>query len=135
MSEDNKERITIASRKDFDVSYYCGSGAGGQKRNKTASGVQIIHRESGAMGRNSESRSQAQNKEKAFQSLVKSPKFKFWLNRALYEIRQGEKIEETIDREVSDPSITKTEVRIDEKWVEVGPEYFKTEEALKEYDR
>ncbi len=112
-----KERVTLASRKDFDVSYYCGSGAGGQKRNKTASGVQIIHRDSGAIGRNSETRSQAQNKEKAFKSLVNSPKFKFWLARELYELKQGEKIEETIEKELADPSKTIYEILVDGKWV------------------
>lgn len=61
-----KEKITIATKKDFDVSYYCGPGPGGQKKNKSATGVQIIHSESGAIGRAHDSRSQADNKVNAF---------------------------------------------------------------------
>lgn len=76
---EEKRRVTILSKKDLDVSYYCGPGAGGQARNKVASGVQIIHRESGAIGRAHDSRSQADNKKNAFQRLLATPQMKFWL--------------------------------------------------------
>src|SRR5258706_16430277 len=98
---DTRERIHLATAKDFDVSYFCGSGAGGQARNKVASGVQIIHRESGAIGRSSDSRSQAQNKKSAFKKLVNTAKMKFWISRKLYEIRQQETLDQTIERETT----------------------------------
>jgi protein subunit release factor B len=96
----SEERVTILTRKDLDISYFKGSGDGGQKKQKTASGVQIIHRETGAIGRASDTRSQLQNKKLAFKRLVESPKMKVWLNRKIFEIRSGEAVLKRIEREV-----------------------------------
>jgi protein subunit release factor A len=121
---DARERVRIASKKDFDVSYFCGSGAGGQARNKVASGVQIIHRETGAIGRASDSRSQADNKKEAFTRLLATPKMKFWLAAKVYEVRQHEKLEETIARDCRDENL-KFEIKNAEgKWEEVDASYF-----------
>lgn len=132
--KNNREKISLATAKDFDVSYFCGSGAGGQARNKVASGVQIIHRESGAMGRASDSRSQAQNKKSAFERLTKTPKMKWWIEQKLYEIRENETLEETIERETTDENL-KFEIKdSDGKWKEVDKNYFDTAEAKKEIE-
>jgi protein subunit release factor B len=132
MKKDKSERITIATKKDFDVSYFCGSGAGGQARNKVASGVQIIHRESGAIGRASDSRSQADNKKSAFERLLKTPKMKFWITRKLYEIEQKETLEETIEKETT-PENLKFEIKNAEgKWEEVNDAYFDSPAAKEE---
>jgi len=56
-----------------------GSGAGGQKRNKTANCVRCTHAESGAVGKSEEGRSQVANKRKAFVRMSESPKFKSWI--------------------------------------------------------
>lgn len=119
-----RQRVTVATAKDFDVSYFCGSGAGGQARNKVHSGVQICHRESGAIGRASDSRSQHDNKCSALLRLTKTPQFKFWLSRRIYEIEQGEKLEQTIERET-----TPDQLRFEIKnalgnWEEVDAAYF-----------
>ena len=124
MTEDNRERITIATKKDFDVSYFCGSGAGGQARNKVASGVQIIHRETGAIGRASDSRSQADNKKKAFERLMETPKMKFWLARELYAIQQKETLEETVEKEMVDKNLKYEIKNAEGKWEEVDASYF-----------
>lgn len=127
-----KERISIATKKDFDVSYFCGSGAGGQARNKVASGVQIIHRESGAIGRASDSRSQADNKKSAFERLLETPKMKFWIVKKLYEVRSHEKIEDTIEKETT-PENLKFEIKNAEgKWEEVNDSYFDSPAAKEE---
>lgn len=130
--KDDRERIHLATRKDFDVSYFCGSGAGGQARNKVASGVQIIHRESGAIGRASDSRSQADNKAEAFSRLLATPKMKFWLAAKLYEIRQGEKMEDTLAKDTA-PENLKYEIKNAEgKWEEVPASYFDGQAAKEE---
>jgi protein subunit release factor B len=127
---EERQRVTIASKKDFDVSYFCGSGAGGQARNKVATGVQIIHRESGAMGRASDSRSQEQNKRAAFERLLADPRMKFWISQRVYEVRAGEKMEETIARETQ-PEHFKYEIKNAEgKWEEVDDSYFSTPAAM-----
>lgn len=118
------EKINIASRKDFEVSYFCGSGAGGQARNKVASGVQIKHPESGAIGRASDTRSQHDNKKLAFERLLKTPQMKFWIQRKIYEIRTGETIEQEAEKDL-DPKNLKFEIKNAEgKWEEVTVNYF-----------
>lgn len=132
MSEE-KQRINLVSKKDLEFSYFCGPGAGGQAKNKIASGCQITHPESGAVGRASDSRSLHDNKRAAFIKMTESPKFKFWLAAKLFEIRQGEKMEEQIERELKTPSNLKYEIKLNGKWEEIAPEYFDTEEAKKEH--
>jgi protein subunit release factor A len=122
---ETREKVSIATPKDFDVSYFCGSGAGGQARNKVASGVQIIHRETGAIGRASDSRSQADNKAEAFKRLLKTPKMKFWIAAKIYEVRQGETLESTIENDTR-PENLKVEIRDpDGKWREATEADFK----------
>lgn len=119
--EETRERITLATRKDFDVSYFCGSGKGGQAKNKVASGVQIIHRESGAIGRASDTRSQAENKAEAFRRLLQTPKMKFWLLKKKFEVEQEKTVEEAVFVETQDKFL-KVEVKDENgKWVEVPP--------------
>ena len=116
--------MSIATAKDFNVSYFCGSGAGGQARNKVASGVQIIHRETGAIGRASDSRSQAYNKKSAFQRLLKTPKMKFWIAAKCYEVKQGEQLEHTIERDTQ-PDNLKYEIKNAlGQWEQVDASYF-----------
>jgi peptide chain release factor 1 len=119
-----KERITILSLKDLDVSYFCGSGAGGQARNKVASGVQLRHPESGAVGRASDSRSQHENKKSAFKRLVEDPRMKFWISKKVYEIRKGETLESEIANATT-PDKLKFEIKnAVGQWEEVDEAYF-----------
>lgn len=129
--EEERQRITILSKKDLEISYYIGSGKGGQKKQKTHSGVQIVHPESGAIGRCSDSRSQEQNKKHAFERLLETPKMKFWLTKKIYEIKQQETLEETVAKETA-PDKIKYEIKVDGKWVEVDEKHFDTEEAKQE---
>lgn len=73
-----KELLFSVTKKDFDVQTFRAGGKGGQKQNKTESGVRIIHRESSAVGEARDSRHQLQNKKNAFTRLVASSKFKTW---------------------------------------------------------
>lgn len=113
-----KEKITILTAKDCDISYFRGSGNGGQKKQKTSSGVQIIHRESGALGRCDDTRSQATNKSKAFVRMTQTPKFKLWLSKKLYQIQNEETIEEAVERQMSPENLV-IEVKNEEgKWIQ-----------------
>jgi len=122
---ETKDRVTILSQKDLDISYFCGSGAGGQARNKVASGVQMRHEESGAIGRASDSRSQHDNKKSAFQRLLADPRMKFWLSKKVYEVRQGETLEQAVVNEMT-PDKLKFEIKnAVGQWEEVNEDYFK----------
>lgn len=117
-----KVNVTIATRKDFEISYFKGPGPGGQKKNKTESGVHIKHIESGAIGRASESRSQGDNKEAALKKLIATPKFKFWFSKKMYEINQGQTVEQAVEQDMK-PENLLIEVKDDEgKWIELKDE-------------
>jgi hypothetical protein len=78
MSETKKELLFSITRKDFRVDTFRSGGKGGQNQNKVESGVRITHLESGAVAESREERDQIRNKERAFQKLVNTPKFKAW---------------------------------------------------------
>jgi protein subunit release factor B len=119
-----KERVTILSIKDLDVSYFCGSGAGGQARNKVASGVQMRHEESGAIGRASDSRSQHDNKAEAFRRLCADPRMKFWLAKKVQEVRLGETVEASIARDTKAENLKYEIKNAKGQWEEVNADYF-----------
>jgi len=127
--ETEKQRVNILSLKDLDVSYFCGSGAGGQARNKVASGVQMRHEESGAIGRASDSRSQHDNKVSAFKRLCADPRMKFWIAKKVFEVRQQETMEQQVERETTPENFLYEIKNAEGKWEKVSNEYFESESA------
>ena len=94
------------TKKDFDVETFRAGGKGGQKQNKTSSGVRIRHRDSGSVGECRNHRSQLQNKKEAFRRLVESDKFKKW-HKIESAKRMGlyEGIEEKVDEMMKDENL------------------------------
>lgn len=110
--------VVSLSKKDFEVQVFRAGGKGGQKQNKTSSGVRIIHRESGARGESREERSQLQNKKRAFERLTNSYRFKAWLYRRHREILEGETLLEKVEKLMSSTNL-KVEIKDDKgKWIE-----------------
>lgn len=112
-----KELLFSITRKDFRIDTFRAGGKGGQKQNKTNSGVRITHIESGAVGESREERSQHVNKERAFKRCIESEVFKSWHRRKTAEILADKA---AIDRKVSDSMKTsniKAEVFDGERWV------------------
>ena len=114
---DKKPLFTVTAR-DCEWSYTKGSGNGGQKKNKTSSAVHCMHRPSGAHGYSEASRSQADNKQEAFQKMYESVEFQRWLNLEFMK-RSGEmaEIERKVQQELTK---VKTEIKIDGVWTEVS---------------
>ncbi len=75
----SKEKLFSITASDFEWSYTKGSGAGGQKRNKTSSAVHCSHLPSGASGYSEASRSQIDNKRDAWLKCIQSSKFQKWI--------------------------------------------------------
>lgn len=73
-----KKLLFSVTAADCDWSYTRGTGAGGQKKNKTSSAVHCTHRASSAHGYAEETRSQAKNRELAFVKMTQSLVFQDW---------------------------------------------------------
>ena len=58
------------TKKDFKIDWYSGSGAGGQKRNKSKSYCRITHIESGLTAQGSDHKSPLANQKDAFEKLA-----------------------------------------------------------------
>lgn len=113
------------TKRDFDISFYRGTGKGGQNRNKVETGVRIVHPESGAIAEACEERSQLQNRHIAFRRLINSPKFKAWhrlkCQAALQDLSVKEMLQQWVDEQMS-PGNIRVEVRTSSGWTEVDPE-------------
>lgn len=119
MSE--KELLFSLTKKDFRIDTFRAGGKGGQKQNKTSSGVRVTHTESGAVGEAREGRSQHQNKELAFKRCVNSSTFKKWHKRKTAEVMLGKSnLERQVEKSMSEENI-RVEVKDNiGRWVEKG---------------
>lgn len=114
--------ILSLTRKDFEVRTFRVPGKGGQKVNKTSSGVEIIHRASGASGKCTETRSQHKNKQIALKRLTETPAFKAWLAATTRNLKTPLEIEKEVKESISDPKNIKTEIHVrKDEWKEVNP--------------
>lgn len=116
----DKRPLFSVTAQDCEWSYTKGTGAGGQKRNKTSSAVHCTHRASGAHGYSESSRSQLDNRRDAFEKMSTTKEFQQWL-RLEYMRRTGELLE--IERRVEEElARVKTEIKIDGRWTQVRPD-------------
>ena len=112
-----KEVLFSVTAADCDWEYMRGTGPGGQKRNKTESKVRCTHRDSGAVGESDETRSQHDNKRKAFVKMAESAKFKAW-HKLETARRMGEMttLNEKVDN-LMNPRYIKIEGKKNGRWV------------------
>ena len=114
-----KELLFSITASDCDWNYYRGTGAGGQKRNKTSSAVRCTHRASGAVGQSDDTRSQHKNKGTAFKRMAETEKFLKW-HRIEVARRNGSLLtaEENTDKAMR-PRNLRVEGKEDGKWTEL----------------
>lgn len=102
---------------DCDWSYTKGTGAGGQKKNKTSSAVHCTHRLSDAHAFCQDSRFQLQNRQEAFRKMCETSRFKTW---HLLETQKLMGITRQIDEYVAEQmKHVVIEQRVDGLWVKV----------------
>lgn len=114
-----KEKLFSLNKKDFTVQVFRAGGKGGQKQNKTSSGVRIIHNESGARGECRNHREQSMNKKIAMQRLSNSKEFRIWVNRKAQEVIEGIRLEDKVKEMMNETNLKLETKNEDGQWVEV----------------
>jgi protein subunit release factor A len=112
-----REKLFSVTMADCDFEHFHAGGKGGQAQNTSDTGVRIRHRESGAVGEARDSRSQHQNKQAAWNRMVKSAAFQKWLAMKVY--LAGEDIEAVV-KKMMRPENLKIEGRSDNGWEIIG---------------
>ena len=124
----NRKLLFSVTMKDIEIQTFCTGGPGGQKQNKAATGVRLIHKASGAIGESREFKSQNQNKQAAFKRLAHSDKMTRWI---IYEAaRLSDKTQkdliffnEAIVEKMMDEKNLKIEIKdFDGRWIELEDE-------------
>jgi len=101
-----KELLFSITKKDFTVTWFSGTGAGGQHRNKHQNCCRIKHNESGVIGTGQSNRTRIANQKEAFNSLTKNFKFKLWLNKKIFEIDLDvQAIQDRVDKQMQPENI------------------------------
>ena len=113
----NRELLFSITKKDFDLHWFSGTGAGGQSRNKNQMCLRLSHSASGASATGQSSKSRAANQREAFNALIEHPKFKTWINRKIFESLENETIEEKVKKQLH-PKNLKIEGKENGKWTE-----------------
>lgn len=118
------ELLFSVTKKDLEITYFSGTGAGGQHRNKHQNCVRMHHPESGARTTGQSHRERSANEREAFKSLSEHPKFKIWHTQKSMEMLSGETIEEKVQKQMH-PKNLKIEGRSQGiAWKELANELF-----------
>ena len=92
-----KELLFSITKKDLQIEFFSGTGAGGQKRNKCQNCVRMTHPESGAMATGQSNKERPANLREAFKGLNRNAKFKMWIAEKIEEYNTGETLEERVE--------------------------------------
>lgn len=117
MTASNRKPLFSVTKTDCTFIPYKGTGAGGQKKNKTSSAMRCVHKASGAVGLCENYREQSKNKKESFLRMSKTKVFQAWVK--MEASRQSGELA-AIDDKVSkmmNPKNIKVEVKEKGLWV------------------
>ena len=98
-----REPIFSITKKDFELTWFSGTGAGGQHRNKHQNCCRIKHVETGVLKTGQSNRTREANQKEAFLAIVNDAKFKSWLKIKTSEFLTNEaSIQEKVDSTIND---------------------------------
>jgi peptide chain release factor 1 len=110
-----KELLFSITKKDFQIDFFSGTGAGGQYRNKHQNCVRIKHLATGVIATGQSNRERKANIKEALFNLAKNPKFRMWSIQRSNEIIDGKTIEQKVE-EMLIPENLKIEIQMNGKW-------------------
>ena len=113
---DDRTHFSV-TKKDLTVTWFSGTGAGGQHRNKHQNCIRIKHNATGIIKTGQSSRSREANTKEAMEAMASDYRFKFYCELRLSEIEEGITIEKKVEAAMNDENM-KIEVQVDGKWVE-----------------
>lgn len=93
------------TRKDLEISFFSGSGAGGQHRNKHMNCVRMRHPESGVMVTAQDHREKQSNIKDALSRLAAHPKFRWFCEQKLLELEGAETARQRVEEEMRPENI------------------------------
>lgn len=93
------------TRKDLEISFFSGSGAGGQHRNKHMNCVRMRHPESGVMVTAQDHREKQANIKDALSRLAAHPKFRWFCEQRLMELEGAETAAKLVEAEMTPDKI------------------------------
>ncbi len=105
-----KEKVNLVSKKDLRITWFSGSGGGGQHRNKHSNCCRIHHPPSGVTAVGQSHKDRPSNQREAFRNLVDNKIFKAWLNTTAARINGRPSPEEVVE-EMMNPRNLRVEVR------------------------
>jgi peptide chain release factor 1 len=115
-----KTLIFSLTKKDFDLTWFSGSGAGGQHRNKHQNCCRIRHPETGIIVTGQSQLDQQSNLREALDGLKRNKRFLAWCQVKCYEIEQGKTIEQIVDEWMKEENL-KIEYKVDGQWTDSAP--------------
>lgn len=93
----NKEIKYAITKKDLEITWFSGSGAGGQYRNKHDNCCRIRHPETGVIVTGQSHRERPANQKEALQNLANHFKIRHFLDQKLTEIETGVSMAESAE--------------------------------------
>lgn len=91
-----RELIFKVTTDDLIETHIRGTGNGVQSKNKTSSGIRLVHRESGAVGEATDTRYQAAHRSLSFGRLREAPEFKAWFRTQSAKAMGQKSVETTV---------------------------------------
>ncbi len=110
-----RELLFSVTKKDFKITYFSGTGAGGQHRNRHMTCCRLFHKDSGVTVTGQSNKERLSNIKEAFSNLLNDPKFKLWYNLKVSETLNGITLKDRVD-EMMDAKNIKTEGLVEGKW-------------------
>lgn len=121
-----KELLFSITKKDLNITYFSGKGAGGQHRNKHMNCVRLNHKDSGTLVTGQSFKSKQRNITQALDNLTRHPKFINWHKTKVQQLLDNMDVETYVDEQMK---YIKIECLKEEKWVEYNPEAKRQEQA------
>lgn len=113
---EQREKLFSVTIKDCETQVFRAGGNGGQGQNTTDSGVRVIHHPSGARAECRETRSQHENRRRAFAKMARSAKFQGWVAVQTGRIKSDEQIRREVEAEMQREQDFKVEVGDGKHW-------------------